>query len=264
MYIYIHIYNKFLPPKKSQTFTSSDSEYLIVIVDYFKYWPRDYVCCCVAVPVRRLPPLLPQPRGGLLHADAHPLHLGRLHPDSHAAGLPSGGGRRRAGGLRPGWVQQQQSRNNNNSFSYFFSRDVAFLFPGIPRNLRNDLLVAADSITNTMSSLVKELHSGESPPSFPLLALIFWIWICIFFTWWTNNVSEMWCFCFFKLTTWKRRPTWGTVGTEVRNFNIYYVYYVLCSQTIYSMPPKNFIHPWAIYTLCFYTFIQTLHALNML
>lgn len=36
--------------------------------------------------------------------------------------------------------------------------------PGVPRNLRNDLLVAADSITNTMSSLVKELHSGLSVP----------------------------------------------------------------------------------------------------
>lgn len=34
-------------------------------------------------------------------------------------------------------------------------------FAGVPRNLRNDLLVAADSITNTMSSLVKELHSGQ-------------------------------------------------------------------------------------------------------
>uniref|UniRef100_A0A7N9AVV2 Dystrobrevin, beta a n=1 Tax=Mastacembelus armatus TaxID=205130 RepID=A0A7N9AVV2_9TELE len=31
---------------------------------------------------------------------------------------------------------------------------------GSRRNLRNDLLVAADSITNTVSSLVKELHSG--------------------------------------------------------------------------------------------------------
>ncbi|XP_017802835.1 dystrobrevin beta isoform X10 [Papio anubis] len=31
---------------------------------------------------------------------------------------------------------------------------------GTRRNLRNDLLVAADSITNTMSSLVKELHSA--------------------------------------------------------------------------------------------------------
>uniref|UniRef100_A0A7D9NK31 Dystrobrevin n=1 Tax=Xenopus tropicalis TaxID=8364 RepID=A0A7D9NK31_XENTR len=34
---------------------------------------------------------------------------------------------------------------------------------GTRRNLRNDLLVAADSITNTMSSLVKELHSGNCP-----------------------------------------------------------------------------------------------------
>ncbi|ERE67359.1 dystrobrevin alpha isoform 2 [Cricetulus griseus] len=32
---------------------------------------------------------------------------------------------------------------------------------GTRRNLRNDLLVAADSITNTMSSLVKELHSAK-------------------------------------------------------------------------------------------------------
>lgn len=31
---------------------------------------------------------------------------------------------------------------------------------GPRRNLRNDLLIAADSITNTMSSLVKELNSG--------------------------------------------------------------------------------------------------------
>uniref|UniRef100_A0A8C8E642 Dystrobrevin n=1 Tax=Otus sunia TaxID=257818 RepID=A0A8C8E642_9STRI len=39
---------------------------------------------------------------------------------------------------------------------------VSALLPGTRRNLRNDLLVAADSITNTMSSLVKELHSGKS------------------------------------------------------------------------------------------------------
>ncbi|XP_068136005.1 dystrobrevin beta isoform X3 [Hyperolius riggenbachi] len=32
---------------------------------------------------------------------------------------------------------------------------------GTRRNLRSDLLLAADSITNTMSSLVKELHSAE-------------------------------------------------------------------------------------------------------
>lgn len=36
-----------------------------------------------------------------------------------------------------------------------------FLSSGSRRNLRNDLLVAADSITNTVSSLVKELHSGN-------------------------------------------------------------------------------------------------------
>nr|XP_046229648.1 dystrobrevin, beta a isoform X10 [Scatophagus argus] len=34
---------------------------------------------------------------------------------------------------------------------------------GPRRNLRNDLLVAADSITNTVSSLVKELHSDDVP-----------------------------------------------------------------------------------------------------
>ncbi|KAB0380259.1 hypothetical protein FD755_008043 [Muntiacus reevesi] len=38
---------------------------------------------------------------------------------------------------------------------------------GTRRNLRNDLLVAADSITNTMSSLVKELHSEENKVGFP-------------------------------------------------------------------------------------------------
>ncbi|NWH91912.1 DTNB protein, partial [Aegithalos caudatus] len=32
---------------------------------------------------------------------------------------------------------------------------------GSRRNLRTDLLVAADSITNTVSSLVRELHSAE-------------------------------------------------------------------------------------------------------
>ncbi|XP_062864115.1 dystrobrevin, beta b isoform X2 [Trichomycterus rosablanca] len=42
------------------------------------------------------------------------------------------------------------------------SDDVLDAFSqGVPRNLRNDLLVAADSITNTMSSLVKELHSVD-------------------------------------------------------------------------------------------------------
>lgn len=53
-------------------------------------------------------------------------------------------------------------------------------FKGPRRNLRNDLLIAADSITNTMSSLVKELNSGED----------WWRKICILFcefqsnSWW--------------------------------------------------------------------------------
>jgi len=33
--------------------------------------------------------------------------------------------------------------------------------PGAKRNLRNDLLLAADSVTNAMSSLVRELNSGN-------------------------------------------------------------------------------------------------------
>uniref|UniRef100_A0A8C5CYN3 Dystrobrevin n=1 Tax=Gadus morhua TaxID=8049 RepID=A0A8C5CYN3_GADMO len=39
--------------------------------------------------------------------------------------------------------------------------DYVLLVSGPRRNLRNDLLVAADSITTTVSSLVKELHSDE-------------------------------------------------------------------------------------------------------
>ncbi|XP_049640434.1 dystrobrevin beta isoform X4 [Suncus etruscus] len=38
---------------------------------------------------------------------------------------------------------------------------------GPRRNLHSDLLVAADSITDTVSSLVKELHSGEAPGAPP-------------------------------------------------------------------------------------------------
>jgi hypothetical protein len=51
-------------------------------------------------------------------------------------------------------------------------RHLLSLSSGTRRNLRNDLLVAADSITNTMSSLVKELHSGETQGS-PLASIPF-------------------------------------------------------------------------------------------
>lgn len=45
-------------------------------------------------------------------------------------------------------------------YFYFYTYDVCFQGPR--RNLRNDLLIAADSITSTMSSLVKELNSGNN------------------------------------------------------------------------------------------------------
>lgn len=45
--------------------------------------------------------------------------------------------------------------------SFIFSLHTACVFKGPRRNLRNDLLIAADSITSTMSSLVKELNSGN-------------------------------------------------------------------------------------------------------
>lgn len=40
---------------------------------------------------------------------------------------------------------------------------LAFGHSGSTRSLRSELLVAADSVTNAMSSLVTELHSGEQP-----------------------------------------------------------------------------------------------------
>lgn len=47
---------------------------------------------------------------------------------------------------------------------------------GPRRNLRNDLLIAADSITNTMSSLVKELNSGENKS---IKSYYFALWVFI-------------------------------------------------------------------------------------
>lgn len=45
--------------------------------------------------------------------------------------------------------------------SLLFFLHTTYVFEGPRRNLRNDLLIAADSITSTMSSLVKELNSGD-------------------------------------------------------------------------------------------------------
>lgn len=122
-----------------------------------------------AVTVWRLPSFFSQPRCGLFNANAHTLHLGWVHPNSHTTGLPGRRGRGRAGGLCSGCVlnntqNKERSKQINTVQNTLQERslDVFSILcsPGVPRNLRNDLLVAADSITNTMSSLVKELHSG--------------------------------------------------------------------------------------------------------
>lgn len=40
---------------------------------------------------------------------------------------------------------------------------ILYVIVGIDRNLRSDLLYAADSVTNAMSTLVRELNSGIVP-----------------------------------------------------------------------------------------------------
>ena len=53
---------------------------------------------------------------------------------------------------------------------------VGSVSKGPRRNLRNDLLIAADSITSTMSSLVKELNSGQGTTHTHLTHLTFDLW----------------------------------------------------------------------------------------
>lgn len=55
-------------------------------------------------------------------------------------------------------------RFNVSFYSLNFSGSNGNGTPGsVGRMLRNDLLVAADSVTNAMSTLVRELNSGTSP-----------------------------------------------------------------------------------------------------
>ncbi|EHB18920.1 Dystrobrevin beta [Heterocephalus glaber] len=71
---------------------------------------------------------------------------------------------------------------------------------GTRRNLHNDLLVAADSITNTMSSLVKELHSGSFVPTFIIFLLL-------------KNVCLITALCEVQLLVVENRICSGKVNT---------------------------------------------------
>lgn len=57
-----------------------------------------------------------------------------------------------------------QSLAKYTQFSKKISGSNGNSTPGsVGRLLRNDLLVAADSVTNAMSTLVRELNSGSDP-----------------------------------------------------------------------------------------------------
>ncbi|KFM04753.1 Dystrobrevin beta, partial [Aptenodytes forsteri] len=76
-------------------------------------------------------------------------HSSPTHGASHPMPMPV---RSTSAGSTPTHVPQDSLAGVGGDVQEAFTQ-------GTRRNLRNDLLVAADSITNTMSSLVKELHS---------------------------------------------------------------------------------------------------------
>ncbi|XP_076188580.1 dystrobrevin beta isoform X13 [Aptenodytes patagonicus] len=78
-------------------------------------------------------------------------HSSPTHGASHPMPMPV---RSTSAGSTPTHVPQDSLAGVGGDVQEAFTQ-------GTRRNLRNDLLVAADSITNTMSSLVKELHSAE-------------------------------------------------------------------------------------------------------
>lgn len=131
-------------------------------------WDLKYVLC-VADSGSWLSALLPQPHHQPAHPNTHPLRLCCYHPDSHTSGLAHGRGRGCTGGLRSGyhscsmtsWILCPKYSWRLTTIFFFFLHEQCLFFQGPRRNLRNDLLIAADSITSTMSSLVKELNSGN-------------------------------------------------------------------------------------------------------
>lgn len=121
---------------------------------------------------RLLLSFLPGPHSQQLHPHACTLNFRQHDTQSDASGLTHGVRRRRHTGFCSEYVNHylylkiQSSLiitvSHNNQVIAFANALVApSCCLGSRRNLRNDLLVAADSITSTMSSLVKELHSGK-------------------------------------------------------------------------------------------------------
>ncbi|XP_038250772.1 dystrobrevin beta isoform X8 [Dermochelys coriacea] len=78
-------------------------------------------------------------------------HSSPTHGASHPMPMPV---RATSAGSTPTHIPQDSLAGVRGDVQEAFAQ-------GTRRNLHNDLLVAADSITNTMSSLVKELHSEE-------------------------------------------------------------------------------------------------------
>ncbi len=58
-------------------------------------------------------------------------------------------------------MRQAFSMERQNSGQSMSGQSQTGSMTGSVHSLRNDLLVAADSVTNAMSSLVKELNSGK-------------------------------------------------------------------------------------------------------
>lgn len=135
-------------------------------------WPL-----CVIDSGSRLSTLFSQPHHQPLNPHTNSFGLCCHNPNAHTSGLTHGRGRGCSGGLRSRYHSHAQSwtccphvwKLGVITLHIHF---VSVCLKGPRRNLRNDLLIAADSITNTMSSLVKELNSGENEwmEAFP-----FWI-----------------------------------------------------------------------------------------
>lgn len=119
---------------------------------------------CVPDSGSQLSTLFSQPYHQPADPHTNPFGLCRHHPYSHTSGLTHGRGRGCSGGLCSGYFNTHVVSKyiSGMTETYIQTHISTLFFKGPRRNLRNDLLIAADSITNTMSSLVKELNSGKN------------------------------------------------------------------------------------------------------